>query len=298
MICSLPDQHHGASSTAASTLPSIETTLGVVPHLGLPLDSTLQGVGTQKTAAVGHTVDSRDTPGKPLQAQDGKRDKPDTPRPVRLTQRQRRGESWLRRLRLLPDEVFEQVVRRLQYGATAKDVAQWLTTQPDRGGLEHHAYNTLRLYLQCLRERIFHLDHQRKNRKRAIRRMAKAVHQVRAQANNTISIERVLETVAGTADPQRPLPKDDTLNKVEKEVVHLLAATTTREVLLLTYQVNKERLRAPLELEEQLKLPLDSVTRITGKIIEAGKALTGEHLAITARMKVDASIPAKDSDNH
>ena len=309
-IASLPDEHCRASLTASSTLPMRESTLGgprtcggiatVVPQLGLPSDSALPDVGTQNTAVVGHMADSPDSNGQSPQAPQAPADTPQIQQPKHLSQRQRYGESWLRRLRSLPSPVLELCIRRLQYGLSPKEVAGWLMTVPDRGGLQKHAFNTLRLYLQCLRERIFQLDQQRKNRKRAIRRLAKILVEEQTKAGNVISIRAAQQNIENGLSQGIPPPisKKDAMDRAAERLTLSLATTSTREVILLTYEVNKERLRDPLDLEEKMKLPLDTVTRITGKMIEAGNALTREHLAITARMKVNASTSAEDSDNH
>lgn len=295
MICSLRDQHHGASSTAASTLPSIETTLGVVPHLGLPLDSTLQGVGTQKTAAVGHTVDSRDTPGKPLQAQDGKRDKPDTPRPVRLTQRQRRGESWLGRLRLLPDDLFAQVLQRLQCGTTAKDAAKWLLTQPNRGGCQHLSYNSLRLYLQYLRAKVLELDKQRrKQREQLLGKLADGLERERERIDNVMAINAACEGVP----PEPPKPKTKRKQRLENmaRLREVTRGMSTRDMYITEFAMHHARAEMTneaFELETGLLVP--EVTKAGRAAIAALDGIVKlEHNEIE-RMKANASVPVENS---
>ena len=51
----------------------------------------------------------------------------------KYNRRERQGENWLRLLRTMPEQLLIECNRRLLYGATAKDVAAWLLTQPDHG---------------------------------------------------------------------------------------------------------------------------------------------------------------------
>ena len=67
--------------------------------------------------------DSQDKKGNhpqpPQTTADNSKDQP----PKRLSQREREGKSWLRQLRLLPSDILEQCIRRLQCGITQPDLA-------------------------------------------------------------------------------------------------------------------------------------------------------------------------------
>lgn len=75
--------------------------------------------------------------------------------PPPISFRQKWAESWLRRLRTLPEPAYRQAVARLQRGDTARAVAVWLVTLANRGGMQSvTSVWTAEKYLQVLRERV------------------------------------------------------------------------------------------------------------------------------------------------
>ncbi len=82
--------------------------------------------------------------------------------------RSHQDERRILRLRTLSGRLFIGCVRRVQLGDSPKSVAIWLFAQPDRGGCQHLALGTLRVYLQVLRRRVLALDSMRPAKRRQV----------------------------------------------------------------------------------------------------------------------------------
>src|SRR4051794_25120886 len=78
----------------------------------------------------------------------------------KYNKREQQGDNWLRQIKTLPTPTYEECVRRFLEGQSAKSTAHWLLTLPDRGGIQHLGYHSLRAYLQVLRVRVLQADKQ------------------------------------------------------------------------------------------------------------------------------------------
>jgi hypothetical protein len=196
----------------------------------------------------------------------------------------------------MPAELWDECVRRFIYGDTAKDVAQWLFVQPDRGGVQHLSFNTLRFYLQVLRERVLAADKEsRIQRRNTIRHVARAIQQEERKRNNVVSIRQAVEEAKGTASPaQQEPPKERTLSDIEEEIEAMIEYVDANYMSIFNFAVLKERLKKPLEVERNLGVPLLEVTKINHEINNAAQVKASVELAAIKRMKAKADITQDD----
>src|SRR5690242_4398858 len=98
-------------------------------------------MATKKTNAEGPAAQPREEAARVTEPTTSNTPPQETPQPAAKTSspnsfRQKWEEKWLRRLRTLPQPVFDECVRRLQKGASARSVAGWMQTQANLGGLQ------------------------------------------------------------------------------------------------------------------------------------------------------------------
>ncbi len=243
-------------------------------------------------------------------------------RPRKLSHRERYGEHWIAQLKKLPEPIFRECVRRLINRETAQAVAMWITEQPDRGGIQHLSYGTVRIYVQCLRKCVIARDGQRAREQRAIGRAAKQIREERIALENTVAIEQAQNDAAGNADPATlPIPpvqnqildnapvaqpaardradaEPPSRKQIEKEirdeVGRITGSLTARRIAETAYVVGMMRVLGPLTFEKRTGIPVAELTRIMRELNRSGTILAQSERVEAERAKATASAPHED----
>jgi hypothetical protein len=193
------------------------------------------------------------------------------------------GESWIAKLRTLPEALFQECVGRLQEGESAIGVARWLLTVPDRGGMKKVTnIHTMRRYLEVLRVRV--REAKKKLPLPAVdpKKLRKLVAEESKRADNVVAI---------SGGPMQPPPASKTDGQDESaSIVQFLVNENaklgeSKQWLRATAAINWERFKAGAEMEKRIKMPIDTVNRISQQIINCADACTRLDMAAIARQK-------------
>lgn len=214
--------------------------------------------------------DPKDTTGNQPQPIDQPRVKTTSTGLQKNTQRKLRGENWLRLLRTLPANVLQACTQRLVYGTSAQDVAVWVMTLPDRerGGCQHLAYQTMRQYMQYFRFRLLEADRQQKRRRqrlRLLRELTDNIQREQVKHANVVSIQNAKDEAEGR-EPTMAVPTVMGRKEIMQMADEALKGLTTREGLVFAYIFNRERLWKPFGHEQNIGLPIDSLSRISAEL--------------------------------
>ena len=179
-----------------------------------------------------------------------------------LKQRTRQRLIGLEQLRRLPYQAYEEACRRMYYGDSARAVAEWLTSLPNRGALQHLEFSTVYQYVKEARTLIRKNDPEGLGkRKQRIHRMARQLYEVEQSENVALSIELAAKGLDSTK-----LPEARKLEEIEEELKVQLKSLQPREVLISNYAAARVRLHHGVELEDRLGIPLAKLTRIQSEI--------------------------------
>jgi hypothetical protein len=239
--------------------------------------------------------------------------------------RRRRTLQAIRVLRTLPKEVFRTCVRRLIKGDPAIDIARWVSEQPDRGDCSHLSLNSLRVYMQQLRQLQRKLAPNARNEFETwVRDTASDIHDEQVHRGNQAAIKAAIET-AGETEPTKaseaPLPverRDETIEQalaeIEEEVREfVLKPIGVEQFILHPLLVNRKRQERAWRLEWKVGIPMRELTEMSkvevqllGLLLEARSDCEtpqktfprggnpGKNLTRWAGIEVNASDPSAE----
>lgn len=191
-------------------------------------------------------------------------------------------------LRTLPFALYGEVVRRFAYGETAKDVAYLIYAQEDRGGCQALSLESLRQYLQVLRKKVRETDGEKgPSRLATIHSMAKELQKEEIRLSNVVEDRRAggatKECTPAPLDANKvvrevkPAPSDANMvreiKQIEEELKNMVATLSARQVAAFNYQLAKLRMGPVWDLEIELKVPLNALTRIQNVQLRCVNAL-------------------------
>jgi hypothetical protein len=231
-------------------------------------------------------ADFTDTTGNSPQPPENKRNTPI----LRYNKRERQSDSWARKLRTLPVAVYRDLLSLLMNGTSALEAARWLNQQPERGGCQHLKFNTLRLYVQALRERVLEIDKESKQRTKALEDLAKNMLRDRDRLDNVVAIRAAIEN--------KPLPpppvktKGQERRELAKQLRDACRGVATRDLFLVNYAYNQGRAEMMSEAYEfETGLLAEQATKASA---EARQCLDGVIRAddwLLKKLKFDQNRP-------
>jgi hypothetical protein len=191
----------------------------------------------------------------------------------RLSQQKRR-EMMLCRIRCLPTEIFNAVVRRLQFGDSAQSTTIWLMKQ-DRGALAGLNFFTMRNYVVNLKHmmRIEVSKKTRQHRDTNIRQVAKLTRSEQVHSQNIIEIRRA-QALADGRMPEPPASDPEDIAELEKQIRDVLKNVSEREMNRYTWFLALKRFELLKPLEDTSKRPLPALNTLLELMIKAAQAAT------------------------
>lgn len=180
-------------------------------------------------------------------------------------------------LRTLPGPLYREVVRRFAYGETAKEVAEFILAEKDRGGCQTFTFHTLRQYLQVLRKKVRAVDREDKARLDTLRKMARQIQKEEIRQSNVVAIRRAVETAKGNtlATPEAPDPVVRKVEEIEKELIRITASLSTRQVAVYNYVLLQYRIDTARERERNSGVLMDAITRMQVQMLRCADVLLG-----------------------
>ena len=178
----------------------------------------------------------------------------------------------VRQIRRLPDQLFSEVVCRMQNGETISAIARWLGTQ-DRGVLSGVTAASLNIYLIELRKDLNIEKIRREKRNGAIRTIAQYVREEQQGHANVVAIRKAQDAANTIVATQ--MPEVQSLSSLEADI-----KATCRGVSEVT-RVNKylwyilmKRYERFMGLEDKLPVPVAALNELFQSMIKASDTAT------------------------
>ena len=216
----------------------------------------------------------------------------------RHNERCRRSERRITQLRRLPTALFVGCVRRFRLGDTAKAVAVWLFSQPDKGGCQHLSFETLRLYLQPLRRRVLASDPVKLAERRSVlHKIAKTLVEDQMSEENDREIHLVGSNTSAPGDqPAAPAPVNvpKAVREADARVEESFRNATGREVQIYVLESIRQNLPKQLGVENAFGLAMDPVSRRLRELRQLGADMRKAELA---ELKLKKTVTSEDDPN-